>query len=122
MSLPEGDTNTHQVLLMLSITSRSTGFAFAAALSLGAATVGAQSGLLPAGTVILARTTTAFDSRTAQTGQTFETTVDQNVSLDGYSVLPAGTKVGGTIALARRAPPARARGVDLPFDKLVVRR
>src|ERR1051325_11552917 len=120
MSLPEGDTNTHQVLLMLSITSRSTGFAFAAALSLGAATVGAQSGLLPAGTVVLVRTTSAFDSRTAQTGQSFETTVDQNVSLDGYSVLPAGTKVGGTIALARAATRAQSGVIDLHFDKLVM--
>src|ERR1051325_3765394 len=99
MSLPEGDTNTHQVLLMLSITSRSTGFAFAAALSLGAAAVGAQSGLLPAGTVILVRTTAAFDSRTAQTGQTFETTVDQNVSIDGYSVLPAGVAVDADVLI-----------------------
>src|ERR1051326_1903163 len=92
----------------------------AAGLVLAGETLGAQSGLLPAGTVILVRTTAALDSRTAQTGQTFEATVDQNVNLDGYSVLPAGTKVGGTIAMARPATRQQSGVIDLHFDRLIM--
>src|ERR1043165_6263023 len=101
------------------VTSRPLALALAA-FTFGAAELGAQTGLLPAGTVVLVRTTSAFDSRTAQTGQSFETTIDQNVSLDGYSVLPAGTKLGGTIAMARAATRAQSGVIDLHFDKLIM--
>ena len=56
----------------------------------------AQSRLvLPAGSVILVRTTAPLQSASAQSGQTFETTVDQSVGVDEYTIIPAGAGSAG---------------------------
>jgi hypothetical protein len=76
--------------------------------------------VLPAGTVILVRTSTALDSRTAQVGQTFETTVDQDVGVDAYNVVPSGSRIRGTITLARAATRAQSGVIDVHFDRLIL--
>jgi peptidoglycan hydrolase-like protein with peptidoglycan-binding domain len=94
--------------------------AAAAALALGAAPLAGQSRVLPAGTVIVVKTTTALDSRTAQVGQTFETTVEQDVGVDAYTVVPAGTRVRGTITMARAATRSQSGVIDVHFDRLLL--
>jgi len=93
----------------------------AAAAVLAAAPAAAQSRLvLPAGTVILVHTNEALDSRTAATGQAFETTVDQDVGLNDYSVLPVGSKVTGTITMSRAATRAQSGVIDVHFTRLIL--
>ena len=59
------------------------------ALSALAVTASAQTRLsLPAGTVIIVQTTSPLQSNSAQTGQTFETTVVDAIGLDNYAVIP----------------------------------
>ena len=87
--------------------TRSTRIAAAAAgiaLAASALPLAAQSRVLPAGTVILVKTLTPLESNTAQVGQTFETTVDQDVAVDAYSVIPAGSRIR-----ALRSPDAAQR-------------
>ena len=77
---------------------------WAGLLALSAASAaGAQARVLPAGSVIIVRTTAPLRSAAAQTGQTFEATVEENVGVDEYNVIPAGSRVrverttGGTL-------------------------
>jgi len=51
--------------------------------------------VLPAGTVLIGRTTTALQSATAQAGQTFETNIDESVGVDEYTIIPAGSRIRG---------------------------
>lgn len=104
---------------MLSFRRSTRGVAIGAALALAAAPLAAQSRVLPAGTVILVRTTTALDSRTAQVGQTFETTVEQDVGVDAFSVVPTGTRVRGSITMARAATRSQSGVIDVHFDRLM---
>ena len=78
----------------------------------------AQSRVLPAGTVIIVKTTVPLESGTAQVGQTFETTVDQDVAVDAYTVIPAGSRVRGSITMARAATRAQSGVIDVHFDRL----
>ena len=80
----------------------------------------AQSRVLPAGTVIMVRTTAALQSNTAQAGQTFETTVDETVGVDEYSVIPAGSRVRGTITVARPATRQQSGVIEVVFDRLIL--
>jgi hypothetical protein len=79
----------------------------------------AQSRTLPAGTVITVTTTAPLQSGSAQTGQTFETTVVENVSLDEYIVIPAGSRLRGTITLAQRATRRQSGVIEVVFDRLL---
>src|SRR4051812_8110831 len=97
---------------------RSAGFG--AALALAALPVAAQSRVLPAGTVILVKTTTPIDSRTAQVGQALETTVEQDVGVDAYNVVPAGTRLHGTVTMARAATRSQSGVVDVHFDRIIL--
>ena len=80
----------------------------------------AQSRTLPAGTVITVTTTAPLQSANAQTGQTFETTVVENVSLDEYSVIPAGSRIRGTITLAQPATRRQSGVIEVVFDRLLL--
>jgi hypothetical protein len=91
----------------------------AAASLLIASTASAQGRLvLPAGSVILVRTTTALQSATAQNGQTFETTVGESVGVDEYTIIPAGTKIRGVVTLARAATRQQSGVIEVVFDRL----
>src|SRR4051812_352261 len=91
-----------------------------AVLAFAAIPVSAQSRVLPAGTVILVKTTTPIDSRTAQVGQGVETTVEQDVGVDSYNVVPAGSRLHGTVTMARAATRSQSGVVDVHFDRLIL--
>ena len=95
------------------------GAAFGAMLVLGTASaVPAQRLVLPAGTVISARTTSPLESATAQNGQNFDATVTENLGVDEYTIIPSGTKVRGLITLARPATRQQSGVIDVVFDQL----
>jgi hypothetical protein len=75
---------------------------------------------LPAGSVILVRTTSALQSASAQQGQMFETTVEENVGVDEYTVIPAGSRIRGTITVARPATRQQSGVIEVVFDRLTL--
>src|SRR5215211_1904712 len=85
------------------------------ALSAAASAAGAQARVLPAGSVIIVRTTAPLRSAAAQTGQTFEATVEENVGVDEYNVIPAGSRVRGSITLARAATRQESGVIEVVF-------
>ncbi|HKP16078.1 MAG TPA: peptidoglycan-binding domain-containing protein [Gemmatimonadaceae bacterium] len=93
----------------------------ALALAIAATPVAAQGRLvLPAGSVILVRTTTPLQSASAQTGQTFETTVSETVGLDEYSVIPEGSRIRGVVSVARPATRQQSGVIEVVFDRITL--
>ena len=93
----------------------------ALALVLTAAPTAAQSRVvLPAGSVILVRTTTPLQSASAQTGQTFETTVSETVGVDEYTVIPTGSRIRGVISVARPATRQQSGVIEVTFDRITL--
>ena len=80
----------------------------------------AQRVALPAGSVIIVRTNSALQSATAQSGQTFETTVDESVGLNEYTVIPAGSRIRGKITVARPATRQQSGVIEVVFDRLTL--
>jgi peptidoglycan hydrolase-like protein with peptidoglycan-binding domain len=76
--------------------------------------------VLPAGSVIIVRTTTPLQSASAKTGQTFDTNVDESVGVDEYTVIPAGSKIRGVISLATPATRQRSGVIQIVFDQLIL--
>ena len=96
-------------------------FGAAVALACAAAPLAAQSRLvLPAGSVIIVRTTTPLQSASAQAGQTFETTVSEAVGVDEYSVIPAGSRIRGVVSMARPATRQQSGVIDVTFDRIML--
>lgn len=95
--------------------------AAALAMTVVAMPVAAQSRVvLPAGSVIVVRTTTPLQSATAQTGQRFETTVSETVGVDEYSVIPAGSRIQGVVSVARPASRQQSGVIEVVFDRLTL--
>ena len=91
------------------------------ALALAATPMAAQSRIvLPAGSVILVRTNTPLQSASAQTGQTFETTVSETVGVDEYSVIPEGSKIRGVVSVARAATRQQSGVIEVVFDQVTL--
>jgi len=92
------------------------------ALSLGLTLpAAAQSRLvLPAGSVVLVRTTSPLQSASAQSGQSFETTVEQSVGVDEYTIIPEGSKIRGEITVARPATRQQSGVIEVVFDRIVL--
>jgi peptidoglycan hydrolase-like protein with peptidoglycan-binding domain len=76
--------------------------------------------VLPAGSVVIVRTTTPLESRSAQAGQTFETTVEEAVGVDEYTVIPAGSRIRGVVTLARAATQRQSGVIEVVFDRLIL--
>ena len=76
--------------------------------------------VLPAGTVIIVRTTAPLQSASASTGQTFETNVEESVGVDEFTVIPAGSKIRGVVSLARPATRQQSGVIDVVFDRLIL--
>jgi hypothetical protein len=74
--------------------------------------------MLPAGSVIIVRTTTPLQSATAQTGQTFETNVDESVGVDGYAIIPAGSTIRGMISVAKPATGNQSGVIEVVFNRI----
>jgi len=75
---------------------------------------------LPAGSVIMVRTQTALESSTAQPGQTFTTIVDDTIRVDNYTVIPAGTRIRGTITFVQPATSQQSGVIGVNFDRLTL--
>ncbi len=74
---------------------------------------------VPEGTEIQVRLDTPLSSRTARTEDRFEATVMMPVDVDNRIVIPAGTRVRGTVVSAEPAErPARGGKLDLAFNRL----
>lgn len=76
--------------------------------------------VLPAGSVIIVRTTTPLQSASARTGQTFETNVEESVGVDEYTVIPAGSKIRGAVTLATPATRQQSGVIEVVFDRLTL--
>jgi peptidoglycan hydrolase-like protein with peptidoglycan-binding domain len=94
----------------------------AIALSLACAASAAAQGrvILPAGSVILVRTTSPLQSASAQSGQSFETTVEETVGVDEYAIIPAGSRIRGTMTLVRPATRQQSGVIEVVFDRLTL--
>ena len=92
------------------------------ALALAAiSTASAQSRIvLPAGSVIIVRTTAPLLSATARAGQTFETTVEEAVGIDEYTVIPAGSRIRGGVTVATPATRQQSGVIEVVFDRLAL--
>ncbi|HMI55748.1 MAG TPA: peptidoglycan-binding domain-containing protein [Gemmatimonadaceae bacterium] len=93
-----------------------------AALAFVAASVAsAQSRIvLPAGSVIIVRTTAPLQSASAKVGQTFETNVEESVGIDEFTVIPAGSKIRGVVTLATPATRQQSGVIEVVFDRLML--
>ena len=86
-----------------------------------ASTATAQSRLvLPAGSVIIVRTTAPLASASARTGQTFETTVEESVGIDEYAVIPSGSRIRGSVTLVTPATRQQSGVIEVVFDRLTL--
>lgn len=88
---------------------------------LSGSTLAAQTRVtLPAGSVILVRTEQVLESGTTKIGQTFETRVVGEVAVNGYSLIPANSRVRGTIAYVQPATRERSGVMQVSFDRVVL--
>lgn len=75
---------------------------------------------LPAGSVIIVRTATPLQSSSAQAGQTFGTFVTDTVRLDAYTVIPAGSRIRGTISYVKPATRQESGVMQIDFNQLIL--
>lgn len=96
--------------------------AWGLALSFVAATTAtAQARLvLPENSVIIVRTMSPLQSQGAQVGQTFETAVVDSLGLDNYTVIPANSRIRGTITYVRAATRQESGVMQVAFDRLTL--
>lgn len=76
--------------------------------------------VLPAGSVLIVRTTTPLQSSTAKVGQTFNTRVDESIGVDEFTVIPAGSTVRGRVTMATPATRQQSGVIDVVFDQLTL--
>ena len=95
--------------------------AVALAIALSASALSAQTRIvLPEGSVIIVRTSTALESATARTGQTFETVVVDTVRADNFTVIPAGSRIRGVVTAAQAATRQQSGAIAVRFDRLTL--
>jgi peptidoglycan hydrolase-like protein with peptidoglycan-binding domain len=80
----------------------------------------AQRVSLPAGTVIVVRTTSPLQSANVQAGQTFTTNVEESIGVDDYTVIPAGSRIRGVISTVRAATRQQSGVIEVAFDQLML--
>ena|SRR6266550_27911 len=76
--------------------------------------------VVPAGSVILVRTTTPLQSASIKTGETFVTNVEESVGVDEFAVIPAGSKIRGSVTLATPATRQQSGVIEVVFDQLTL--
>lgn len=76
--------------------------------------------VLPAGSVIIVRTTSPLQSATAKAGESFETNVEESVGVDEFTVIPAGSKIRGVVSLATPATKQQSGVIEVVFDRLML--
>jgi peptidoglycan hydrolase-like protein with peptidoglycan-binding domain len=75
---------------------------------------------LPAGTVLLVRTESALQSNLAKVGQTFETTVVEPISVEGYTVIPANSRVRGVVSYVQPAGGNKSGVMQIDFNRITL--
>jgi peptidoglycan hydrolase-like protein with peptidoglycan-binding domain len=76
--------------------------------------------VLPEGSVIIVRTSSALESATAKAGQTFETVVADTIRVENYTVIPAGSRIRGVVTFAQAADRQRSGVMEVNFDRLTL--
>jgi peptidoglycan hydrolase-like protein with peptidoglycan-binding domain len=76
--------------------------------------------VLPAGSVIIVRTTAPLQSASVKQGQMFETNVEESVGVDEFTVIPAGSKIRGVVTLATPATRQQSGVIEVVFDRLML--
>jgi peptidoglycan hydrolase-like protein with peptidoglycan-binding domain len=76
--------------------------------------------VLPAGSVIIVRTTAPLQSASVKQGQMFETNVEESVGVDEFTVIPAGSKIRGVVSLATPATRQQSGVIEVVFDRLML--
>src|SRR2546423_11430987 len=76
--------------------------------------------VLPAGSVIIVRTTTPLLSATMKSGQTFDTNVEESIGVDEFTVIPAGSKIRGVVTMATPATRQQSGVIEVVFDRLTL--
>src|SRR5688500_7866383 len=102
-----------------SVFTKSAGLMVALLLSTALAASAQARAVLPAGTVITVKTTTALQSSTMNKGDLFETVIEEDVVADQMVIIPAGSRVRGVVALATRATRQESGVIDIVFDRLM---
>jgi hypothetical protein len=74
--------------------------------------------LLPEGTVLTVTIDQRLSSATMTQGTRFTTTVEDSVRVDGYTVIPAGSRIGGAVTVVRRADRNESGVLGVEFDEL----
>jgi peptidoglycan hydrolase-like protein with peptidoglycan-binding domain len=75
---------------------------------------------LPRGSVILVRTASPLQSANTQPGQTFWTHVVDSISVDGYTVIPGGSRIRGIVRTVQPATRSQSGLMEVAFDQLVL--
>ena len=74
--------------------------------------------LVPAGTVLTVTTDQRLSSAAMAQGARFTTTVTDSVRVDGYTVIPAGSRLAGVVTVIRRANRSDSGVLGVDFDEL----
>jgi hypothetical protein len=74
--------------------------------------------LLPEGTVLTVTTDQRLSSAAMTQGTRFTTTVEDSVRVDGYTVIPAGSRIEGAVTVVRRADRNESGVLGVEFDEL----
>jgi hypothetical protein len=86
----------------------------------GTSQLPAQRLMIPAGSVIMVRTSSPLESGTAKAGQTFETVVTDTVRVDDFTAIPANSRIRGVITFAQPADRRRSGIIEVHFDQLML--
>ena len=95
-----------------------------AALGMGAALLAPGAGwaqqrvLLPEGTVLTVTTDQRLSSASMRQGASFTTTVEDSVHVEGYTVIPAGSRIAGVVTFVRQAGGGESGVLGVEFEEL----
>lgn len=74
--------------------------------------------LLPEGTVLTVTTDQRLSSASMTQGATFTTTVEDSVNVEGYTAIPAGSRIAGVVTFVRPATRNDSGVLGVEFDEL----
>lgn len=74
--------------------------------------------ILPEGTVFTVRTQTPLSSASARQGAIFQNTVTDSVFVEGFTVIPAGSRVTGVVTAVRPADDRQSGILGVSFEEL----
>jgi hypothetical protein len=76
--------------------------------------------VIPEGTVLIVSLDQDINSQTARVGDGIITTVMDSVRLNGFTVIPQGSRIEGTVSLAKAATSRESGMVGVDFTRLVL--